>query len=467
MSRQKRPTLAIAGASGFVGQTIIKLLANRFHIIGLSRTEREPGSNGVSEWRRCDLFCMTDVEEALDGVDYAVYLVHSMMPRDRLTQGSFADLDVLLADNFARAARRCSVKQIVYLGGIIPDGVELSVHLQSRLEVETVLASTGVPVTTLRAGLILGEAGSSAQILKNLVRRLPIMACPRWVNTKTQPIVIDDVASIIAAVVAQPRFFDTTFDIAGPDVVTYRWLMERTGHVMGRAPKMVMLPFFNLRLSRLWLQLITGAPSSLVSPLIDSLRHEMVAKDDTIWAVTGLTPTPLSVGILALVGAHSPAPRAFLKLASGPTASVVRSVQRLPRPRFMNASHVAEIYFTWLPRFLRFLLTLETAGTDCRFTLRFLSKPLLVLRYMKDSSAGDRPLFRIVGGILADASPQARLEFRVVPGRDEVLASIHDFYPSLWWPLYRWGQAPVHKWVMTSFGRHLASDKQTEERIAA
>ena len=164
---QKKPTVAITGANGFVGRALIEALGDRFHIVGLTRgipgaAQRKSDDN--IEWRSCDLYSMLDAEEGLKGVDYAFYLVHSMMPSARLTPAKFEDLDLLLADNFARAAEKNGVKQIVFLGGITPQTSELSAHLRSRLEVELALGSRSTPVTAIRAGLIVGPGGSSFTI---------------------------------------------------------------------------------------------------------------------------------------------------------------------------------------------------------------------------------------------------------------------------------------------------------------
>ena len=148
---------------------------------------------------------MLETRRALQGTKYAVYLVHSMLPSVRLTQARFEDLDLLIADNFARAAASAKAEQIIYLGGIIPNGVPLSRHLESRREVEQALAAHGVPVTTLRASLIVGPDASSLPILLKLVRRLPIMLLPRWSRTQTLPIALDDVLTLLSHVIGKPK----------------------------------------------------------------------------------------------------------------------------------------------------------------------------------------------------------------------------------------------------------------------
>ncbi|MEM6993976.1 MAG: NAD-dependent epimerase/dehydratase family protein, partial [Myxococcota bacterium] len=182
------PNIAIAGATGFVGRAWCDTFRDRYRIVGLSRGGREPApGRGPHEWRQCDLFSLLQVETALVGVDVAVYLVHSMMPTDRLTQASFAELDLILADNFGRAAARQGVRRIVYLGGLIPQSVDsLSRHLASRLEVEAALAAHGVPVTTLRAGLVVGAQGSSFRIVQEAGRAPARDAVPSNAGRKSQ-----------------------------------------------------------------------------------------------------------------------------------------------------------------------------------------------------------------------------------------------------------------------------------------
>jgi len=184
---ERKMVIAVAGASGYIGDNLLKKLKGRAKVIGLSRNGDNRKNTEDVEWRSCDLFSMKDAEKGLAEADIAVYLVHSMMKSARLTQGSFEDMDVILADNFAQAASRQGIKQIVYLGGIIPDEDEkdLSRHLKSRLEVERVLRSSDVPVTALRAGLIIGPKGSSFPILTKLVKRLPVMVLPKWTRSHT------------------------------------------------------------------------------------------------------------------------------------------------------------------------------------------------------------------------------------------------------------------------------------------
>ena len=270
-------TVAIAGASGFIGQALGPLLGEQNHLIGLSRSEKSP-QNGYAGFRRADLFSLKDAEAALENVDYAVYLVHSMMPSARLVQGAFEDLDLLCADNFAKAAAHNGVKQIVYLGGLMPNDEDVSAHLQSRLEVEEVLGCAGVPVTSLRAGLVIGANGSSYQLLTRLVQRLPIMVLPSWTRTKMQPVSEQEVVQAFQYVLGNPDTFGAVYDLYSTAPVSYEQLMQATAQALELKRRFVGIPLLSPSLSRLWVSLTTGAPKELVAPLIESLRHEMLAR---------------------------------------------------------------------------------------------------------------------------------------------------------------------------------------------
>ena len=457
-------TIAIAGASGFIGRALCERLATENTVVALSRTAA-PSAGGI-ERRRCDLFSLLDCEVALAGADVAVYLVHSMMPSARLTQASFEDMDLILADNFARAAKRAGVTQIVYLGGIVPESGALSPHLASRVEVEHALAAHGVPVTTLRASLVIGPEGSSFRILQRLVERLPVMALPRWTRSACQPIHVDDVVALLAGVCGADFARGETFDIGGPEVLSYAALIKRTAAALGRKPAFVEIPFFSPELSRLWVTLVTGTAHELVGPLVSSLRHPMVARDLRLQERLALPGLPLDE---ALRRAMLPAPTAPAR--PPPRApivvSTVRSVQRLPLPEERDAVWAAAEYMTWLPRALwPFLwVTVDEAGL-VRFGLLGVGPPLLELAWSRERSLPDRTLLYVVGGLLARITEghRGRLEFRAVLGGDTLIAAIHEFVPNLPWPVYNATQALAHLWVMRAFGRHLARRAEAEAR---
>lgn len=463
-------TIVVAGSTGFVGAALGEAIGAEHHLVGLTRdVKKSPKNTAYAEFRGCDLYSLLDAERALVGARVAVYLVHSMMPAARLTQGSFRDMDLICADNFARAAGKAGVEQIVYLGGLIPEGEKLSAHLESRLEVERTLGAHGVPVTTLRAGLIIGRGGSSFLMMARLVRRLPVMVSPRWAESATQPIALSDVVALLRFVLGNQTTYGETFDIGGPEVLTYRSMMTRTAEVLGLQRRIVPLPLIPRSLSRLWISVITGAPRELVSPLIESLGHPMVARDHALMDRAGLAATPFDDAVRAALDEpqrDTPVPsspretvpvayRAAPDRASG-RRSDVRSVQRLPLPPGRDAAWVAFEYMRWLPEGFRPFVRVEVDGHTCQFYSLGLAKPLLVLELAPLRSGKDRQLFYITKGLLASGRGRGRLEFREVLDRRYIIAAIHEFEPTLPWYIYRLSQAYAHLWVMWRFRRHLA-----------
>jgi uncharacterized protein YbjT (DUF2867 family) len=448
--------VAVAGATGFVGRALVPALAEHADVIALRRSAapNDAATEGVVVWRRCDLFSLRETEAALAGAEVAYYLVHSMLPSARLTQGRFEDLDLRLADNFGRAAARAGVCRIVYLGGLVPHGDDarraLSTHLASRLEVESALGAHGVPVTAVRAAMVVGPGGSSLEIVVKLVARLPVMVCPAWTLTPSEPIALDDVVAILVRCLADLETTGRVCEVGGPEVLSYRDLMRATARALGKRRLFLPVPLMSPGLSRLWVTLVTGTPRALVAPLVESLLHPMVARDRWLQQRMGLAGTPFSAALAEALLAQPPA-----------RASTVRSVQRLPLPPGRDAAWVAREYTTWLPRFVRPLVHVQRDGTRVLLHTRGVARPLLELELETARSTPERSLFAIRGGLLAAPAPtssggQPRLEFRATPDGTHLLAAVQDYRPRLPWWLYRQTQARLHALVMWAFGRHLA-----------
>ncbi|MEM1056929.1 MAG: NAD-dependent epimerase/dehydratase family protein [Bacteroidota bacterium] len=477
-----RPTVAIAGATGFVGTALRPVLAERYHVVGLTRSPHRAAQNDPddpTEWRHCDLYSLLQLEESLADVDVAVYLVHSMLPSSRLTQGSFADLDLVLADNFARAADRAGVRQIVYISGLLPEEKDdLSRHLRSRWEVEKTLSAHGVPVTTLRAGLVVGPGGSSLGILVNLVRRLPAMALPAWTESDTQPIALQDVVRAVNLVLGQPERYEGAFDVGGPEVMSYREMLQQTASVLGVDRPHLPLPVITPKLSTLWISLVTGSPRALAGPLVASLRHDMVVEPNVVQEQIRPDAIPFEEALRHSVddrGHLLPDPRQSHRKSDDRTIraqQLVRSVQRFGLPAGRTAEWAGTEYMRWLDGFAAKLIRVKVSddGQTARFFAGPIWKPVLELTYSEDRSVPDRALFYVTGGLLYDetAGARGRLEFRSVLGGECVISAIHDFAPRLPWRLYRMTQAAAHLFVMQQFGRHLArlDSEAREVRVA-
>lgn len=455
-------TIAVAGATGFVGRRLCAQLRDEGHaVVGLGRTVDDGVERDGVLWRRVDLFSLLQCERALVGVDVVVYLVHSMLPSARLTQASFEDMDLILADNMARAAAHAGVDRIVYLGGLVPPGEALSRHLASRREVEDALGAHGVAVTTLRAGLVIGPQGSSFQILERLVRRLPVLALPRWTRQACQPIAVDDVLDLIVAVVGTGVARGQAVDVGGPTVLTYRELLVQTAAAIGVSRRFIDLPTGSPILSELWVSGVTGQPRSLTGPLIQSLDHSMVVGDRSVQASLGIIGADVPQALRQALSGHTRStPVAVPRPATPPPrAQGVRSVQRMQLPPGRDALWAATTYLAWLPQFLHPLVRTVSTRQTHRVQVRGLPLTLLELSLSRERSTSDRALLYVTGGVLArDQQPvRGRLELRTVGDGRTLLAAIHDFEPSLPWPVYLSTQAQAHLVVMNGFRRHLAA----------
>jgi uncharacterized protein YbjT (DUF2867 family) len=474
-----RPTVAIAGATGFVGTAVREALADAYDLICLTRSPVRARVNDTPSaretWRHCDLFDPYAVREGLEEADYAIYLVHSMLPSARLTQGSVADLDLLQADNFARAAEAQDVRQILYLGALVPDtDAALPGPLRRRLEVEQALGSADVPLTTLRAGLVVGAGGTWLRLLLNLVRRLPVMILPSWTEAVTQPIALDDIVRGLQRSLGNEQTYGATYDVGGPDVMSYREMLLRTARVLGLTRHTTTVPMESPRLSKLWVRLFGGVRWALVSPIIDSLRYQTRVAPNEMQDWLQEDATSFEDALAAAVdeeGDPLPNPRDELRPREDVVIrkqSVARSVQRMPCPPAFDVHDVANEYLRWLPRLGWPLLKVQVAyGRVARFQLRLTGHTLLKLRFDADRSPEGRQLFFVTGGLLVEDSDRpGRLEFREVLGGDAVLAAVHDFAPRLPWYLYNSTQAQVHLLVMGQFRRHL-QHLATQQRAAA
>jgi uncharacterized protein YbjT (DUF2867 family) len=279
--------VAVFGASGTVGGPLLAELARTHDVVAVSRTER--ADKGDVVWKQADATDRDSVLRVLDGVDVAYYLVHSLGRPD------FEEEDLKAAETTARQAERAGVQQLVYLGGLGDDAPDLSAHLRSRRETGKRLASTSVPVTTLRAAMVVGRGSAAFETIVALVNRLPAMVTPRWVSTRTQPIALRDVVSYLSAVCGLEPARGVDYDVGGPEVMTYREMIERIAVLRGKRPFIVEVPVLTPHLSSLWLHLVTPVNAAVARPLIEGLRTETVAQDDRIRELVPIELTPFDV----------------------------------------------------------------------------------------------------------------------------------------------------------------------------
>lgn len=449
--------VAIAGAFGFIGKHLIEhfLEQTDYQVRALSRSDRK-SENPRLDCKTADLYNLKETTAALEGCDAAIYLVHSMAPNSRLSQGHFQDFDFILADNFARAAKANNIKHIIYIGGVIPEADELSPHLASRLEVEDILRSQGIPVTALRCGLVIGPDGSSFRILLRLVERLPTMILPQWMRTLSSPIYVNDLIKVVQYSIEHIPEESRIIDAGIESPVCYKDMVISVAKATNRDPYFIDVPYVSPQLSKLWVRLVSGSPKALVYPLIDSLRHEMIRNEKyAIPKDWNIKLTPLDESIQNTI-----APRTTIKLpqAIRPSgrSSEVRSVQRMPLPLSFSAKDVADDYFNWLPFYLRPFIRVIADGPFRAYQLRLIKQPLIKLEFNDNASTATRYLYNIRSGLLVKTPSDGRFEFRESPNRDFVIAALHDYEPALPWFVYRWTQAIIHSVVMRSFARHLA-----------
>ena len=276
------PLVLVTGVTGYIGGRLVpELLRAGYRVRAMARHPqvlRDRDWRGDVEVVQADASDPDQVREALEGVDVAYYLIHALGTGPR-----FESRDRHTARTFAVAARNAGVGRIVYLGGLYPEGEELSPHLDSRREVGEILLASGVPTTVLRAAVIIGSGSASFEMLRYLTERLPVMVTPKWLNTRIQPIAVRDVLRYLVGSAGMPPEVNRGFDIGGPDVLTYRDMMQRYARVAGLSPRRIQtVPLLTPSLSSHWVGLITPVPNSIARPLVDSLIHEVVVKEHDI-----------------------------------------------------------------------------------------------------------------------------------------------------------------------------------------
>ncbi len=271
--------VVVFGATGFVGEALLPALEGH-DVVPVSRQPRGGG------WAVADVTDAASVAQALEHADAAYYLVHSLGAKD------FAERDRQGAATVAREAERAGLTQLVYLGGLGDESADLSEHLRSRRDTAMTLASGAVPVTTLRAAMVVGAGSAAFETILALVDRLPAMVMPRWVSTETQPIALIDIVRYLAGVLGREEAVGQSFDAGGPEVMTYREMIERIARLRGKRPILVEVPVLTPRLSSYWLHLVTPVKAGVARPLVEGLRNATIGRDDSIRELVPFDLTP-------------------------------------------------------------------------------------------------------------------------------------------------------------------------------
>ena len=291
----------VFGASGYIGTNLVQRLRQSHRPVRASARHRSVlegrGWDGV-ELVEADALKFETLGRALAGVDTAYYLVHSMAAGRH-----FAELDRQAAENFRQAAEQAGVRRIVYLGGLIPAN-PLSEHLRSRLETGACLRAGSVPVTELRAGMVVGPGSAAFEVIRDLVNHLPLMITPQWVRTRSSPIALDNLIDYLLQAPYVEEMANQSYDVGGAEVLTYEDIMRQYGDVVGRHPIIIPVPLLNPRLSAYWLRLVTSVPTNIARALIEGLKQDVIANDAPIRALIRLTLLDFEQSVRAALDAE-------------------------------------------------------------------------------------------------------------------------------------------------------------------
>lgn len=283
--------LLLTGASGYIGKRLLPVLIGQGHeIICCIRDKKRFPTEGIYRHPNISLFEVDFLKENLSAdsikdIDAAYYLIHSMSTNS----GDFIKLEAVSANNFIALVEQTAAKQIIYLGGITNEA-KLSKHLTSRKNVEQILSKSSIPLTAIKAGIIVGSGSASFEIIRDLVEKLPIMITPKWLNTKNQPIAIRNVLEYLSGVLLKPQTFNQSFDIGGPDIYTYKEMLLQFAEVRGLKRFIYTVPVMTPKLSSYWLYFVTSTSYKLATNLVNSMKVEVVAKDNDLEQLLGIQP---------------------------------------------------------------------------------------------------------------------------------------------------------------------------------
>jgi len=296
-------TVLVLGSTGFIGSRLIpelraKGIRVRLLVRSLDKVSWLVKSDSGITAVKGDLLTGNGMTEALHGIETAYYLVHSMGGRSIFQNKEYADKDRTAAELFIKAADVSGLRRVLYLGALGEKSKDLSEHLQSRAEIAHILSSGKATATILRAAIIIGAGGASFEMLRYLVERLPVMVCPKWIDTRIQPIALRDVLKYLLGCLAIAETAGQSYDIGGSEILTYREMMQQYAAARGLAKRLIFrIPFLTPLLSAYWVDLVTPVPSGVAHPLIEGLKNEVICKDKRIDSIIPIEKTPFKEAV--------------------------------------------------------------------------------------------------------------------------------------------------------------------------
>ena len=273
--------ILLTGATGYIGKRLLPVLLQQGHEVICS--VRDAKRFNLPELEKPPKVVEMDFSEPIDAgkaplqIDVAFYLIHSL----GVSIGNFSALEATVAENFKNYINQTTAQQIIYLTGIVNEK-ELSEHLESRLQVERILEQSSVPLTALRAGIVVGSGSASFEIMRDLVEKLPLMIAPKWLNTRCQPIAVRNVIEFLTAVMLKPECYDQNFDIGSRDILTYKEMLLQYAEVRGLKRWIFTVPVMTPRLSSYWLYFVTSTSYPLAVNLVDSMKIDVICRDNTL-----------------------------------------------------------------------------------------------------------------------------------------------------------------------------------------
>jgi uncharacterized protein YbjT (DUF2867 family) len=453
-----------------VGAALCAALAPRFDLRVLTRSLTRRPSAAQEEVRTCDHFSRKDLAAALEGVDYAIYLVHNREPSARLDQAQSRDMDLLVADNFAWAAQQSGVQQLLVRAPLLAHADRPTAR--DARELEEVLAARGVPLTVLRTGLVVGPGGELSKLLVRLVRRCPWLPLPALADHEIRPLHLEALLRAFEHCLGNAETFGGAFEVFGPEPITLRQMLEVTAAHLGLKTRFGSWPRMP---EGLFAALLRGVNPTLHpvfrTYLLDMFSAGSQGQDNAVMRAATRDWPPFRATLewsLQALSAAAPPPQRRQDDEIIRQLGRVRSIQRLRLPVGRDATWVAERYFPWLGTLMKLAVS-TVRDDDGSWTV--LQKPggfrLLRLDFKPTHSSPDRRMYFITGGALARAlgGRTARLEFRDLLGGRFTLVAIHDFNPALPWLFYRSTQALVHGLIMKGFQGHMEQASEGEAAL--